>query len=259
MDYSSGLLGPGCYWCLPPSISAPCAAWLPCNSAWSVGCTLLSLLRIHCGIKGFALCGVLSPSTPLWNGLVSLCSAALRYSSLMFQDPHGTSGKALEYPSGSRVPFLPLSFAASWLLLLLPLCGVSLCLCLVLPLLLCPLSALPLRPRLLLDLVVTGCSPLMLKFGYSCDLSCCSGARIHCLRVEFALNFAGAAMSFLSFCGFSPPCFLLCVSLVVCPLAFCWCGRWLVCCWASLFVWVGEIGPGPEPWTGLHCSELYWR
>ena len=19
------------------------------------------------------------------------------------------------------------------------------------------------------------------------------------------------------------------------------------------------VGPGPEPWTGLHCSELHWR
>ena len=98
MDYSSGLPGPGCYWCLPPSISASCAAWLPCNSAWSVGCTLFSLLRVHCGIKGLALCGVLLPSTPLWNGLALLCSATLRYSSLMFQDPHWMSVKALEHP-----------------------------------------------------------------------------------------------------------------------------------------------------------------
>ena len=98
MDYSSGLPGRGCYWCLPPSISASCAAWLPCNSAWSVGCTLFSLLRVHCGIKGLALCGVLLPSTPLWNGVALLCSATLRYSSLMFQDPHWTSDKALEHP-----------------------------------------------------------------------------------------------------------------------------------------------------------------
>ena len=51
---------------------------------------------VSSGIKG-SLCGVFSPSTPLWDGLVLLCSATLRYSSLMFQDPHWTSGKALEY------------------------------------------------------------------------------------------------------------------------------------------------------------------
>ena len=98
MDYSVGLPGPGCYWCLPPSICASCAAWLPCNSAGSVCGALLSLLRFHCGTKGLALCGVSSPSTPPWNDFALLCSAALRYSSLMFQDPHRTFGKAPEYP-----------------------------------------------------------------------------------------------------------------------------------------------------------------
>ena len=97
-DYPSGLPGPGCYWCLPPSICASCAAWLPCNSAWIVGGALSLLLRVHCGIKGIALCGVVLPSPPLWNVLALLCTAALRYSSLMFQDPHWASVKVLEHP-----------------------------------------------------------------------------------------------------------------------------------------------------------------
>ena len=40
------------------------------------------------------------------------------------------------------------------------------------------------------------------------------------------------------------------------PLVGGWALLWLA---PLLFVWVGEVGPGPEPWTGLHCSELHWR
>ena len=76
---------------------------------------LSSLLRVHCGIKGIALCGVVLPSPPLWNGLALLCTATLRYLSLMFQDPIGRLLRHLSTPSSSRVPFLPLSCAASWL------------------------------------------------------------------------------------------------------------------------------------------------
>ena len=202
----------------------------------------------------------LHPSTPLWNGLALLCSAALRYSSLMFQDPHGTSVKALEYPLWfSRALSPPVRCC-----LLAPsppsfVWGI-------------PVSVFGPAPAALPSLLSASSpslasgfvcdwllSPLMLKFGDSCDLSCCSGARIHCLRVEFALYFTGAAMSFLSFCGFSPPLlhvfffglFALSLFVGVCV------GSFVVV--LSLFVWVGEVGPGPEPWTGLHCSELYWR
>ena len=159
MDYSSGLPGPGCYWCLPPSICASCAASLPCNSAWSAGSTLLSLLRVHCGTKGLALCGVSSPSTPLWNGLALLCSAALRYSSLMFQDPHGTFGKALEYPLWfSRA--IPPPFRCCLLAPPPPssVLGVPVSVFGLAPAAL-PSLPLPLRPYLLLDVCVIGCSP----------------------------------------------------------------------------------------------------
>ena len=63
--------------------------------------------------------GVVLPSPPLWNGLALLCTATLRYSSLMFQDL-----RHLSTPSGSRVPFLPLSCAVSRFPILLPSCGV---------------------------------------------------------------------------------------------------------------------------------------
>ena len=104
---------------------------------------------------------------------------------------------------------------------------------------------------------------LMFKVGDSCELSYCSGAWVHCLRVEFVLSFTGAAMSFLSFCGFPPPGFFV-VSLV-CLLFRCFVSLLFGVCmgsvvvFLSLSVWDGEIGPGPEPWTGLHCSELHWR
>ena len=75
---------------------------------WGVSGSLFTSLRFHCGTKGFALCGVLLPSTPLWSVLALLCAAALRYSSLMFQVPLWTSTKACEYPLWSlRAPSPP--------------------------------------------------------------------------------------------------------------------------------------------------------
>ena len=69
-----------------------------------LGCLaiLLGLLVVLCLLffvltvasKAAALCGVVQPSPPLWGVLVLLCTTTLRYSSLMFQDPQGTSGKA---------------------------------------------------------------------------------------------------------------------------------------------------------------------
>ena len=158
MDYSFGLPGPGCYWCPPPSICASCAAWLPCNSARSAGRTLLSLLRFHCGTKGLALCGVSSPSTPLWNDFALLCSAALRYSSLMFQDPQGTFGKALEYPLWF-LRAIPPPFRCCLLAPPPPssVLGVPVSVFGPAPAALPPLP-LPLRPYLLLDVCVS-CSP----------------------------------------------------------------------------------------------------
>ena len=115
---------------------------LGCHAfAWCVGCSLLSLLRVHCGTKGLALCGVLLPSTPLWSVLALLCAAALRYSSLMFQVPLWTSVKALEYPlwflRAPSPPFCCCLPAPSSPVL----CVVFLCPRVVLPLLLCLLSS----------------------------------------------------------------------------------------------------------------------
>ena len=81
---------------------------LGCHAvAWRVAGSLLSLLRFHCGTKGLALCGVLLPSTPLWNVVALLCAAALRYSSLMFRVPHWTSTKARKYPVWSLCALSP--------------------------------------------------------------------------------------------------------------------------------------------------------
>ena len=139
-DHPSGLPGPGCYWCFPPSIVP--RVLLGCHAfVWRVGGSLLSLLRFHCGTKGIALCGVLLPSTPLWNVFALLCAAALRYSSLMFQVPLWTSIKALEYPIwslGARSPSVRCCLPAPCLP---SLCVVFLCPCVVLPPLLCPLSS----------------------------------------------------------------------------------------------------------------------
>ena len=87
---------------------------LGCHAlAWRAGGSLLSFLRFHCGTKGLALCGVLLPSTPLWNVVAWFCAAILRYSSLMFQAPLWTSAKASKYRIWSFLPALPLSSAAS--------------------------------------------------------------------------------------------------------------------------------------------------
>ena len=102
---------------------------------------MLSLLRFHCGTKGLALCGVLLPSTPLWYVLALLCAAALRYSSLMFQAPHWTSIKALEYPIWSSCALSPPVRCCLPAPCLLSLCGLFLCPCVVLPPPLCPLSS----------------------------------------------------------------------------------------------------------------------
>ena len=125
-DYPSGLPGPGCYWCLPPSIVPP--VLLGCHAiVWRAGGSLLSLLRFHCGTKGLALCGVLLPSTPLWNVFALLCAAALRYSSLMFQVPLWTSIKALEYPIWSLCALSPSVRCCLPAPCLPSLCGLFLC------------------------------------------------------------------------------------------------------------------------------------
>ena len=78
----------------------------------------------------------------------------------MFQDPHGTSGKALEYPLWfSRALSPPV------LCCLLAPSPPSVVWCFPVSVFgpapaALPFSALPLRPHLLLDLVVTGRSPL---------------------------------------------------------------------------------------------------
>ena len=183
---------------------------LGCHAfAWSVGCTLLSLLRLHCGTKGIALCGVLLPSTPLWNVLTWLCAAALRYSSLMFQVPHWTSDKALEYPLWFlRAPSPPVRCCLP-APFLLSVCVVSLCPCLVLPLLLCLLSScvdIPYFPGLVCDYL-----PLFVFGRLSCDLSCYSGALVPCLCDEFVFHFL-VLLSHSGLLRFPPPSLCFCFS-----------------------------------------------
>ena len=188
---------------------------------------MLSFLRFHCGTKGFALCGVLLPSTPLWNVFALLCAAALRYSSLMFQVPLWTSTKAHEYP------ILPLCALSPPVRCCLPapclpsLCGCSCVRVLVLPPLFCP--------RLLSGCSgSTVCAWLLgssLSFGrLSRVLYRFIGAPVCCLHFEFVCVFMGATQSLRSLAVSLPP--------LVCSFLFCASGLgfffWfpVVCWWA---------------------------
>ena len=97
-DYPSGLPGPGCYWCLPPSIGAPCAAWLPCGL---LGVLFVLCFCSSCSLWHQRLLPCVGSRDPLHHYVCVefvLCISSLRYSSLMIQDPHWTSVKALEHP-----------------------------------------------------------------------------------------------------------------------------------------------------------------
>ena len=161
LEYPSGLPGPGCYWCLPPSLGAPCAAWLPC--------ILLGLLFVLCFCSSSSLwhqrplpcVGLQNPLHHFWCVEAVLSISALRYSSLMIQDSSGRLLKHVSTPSGSCVPFLPLSYAAAWppsplsFVLGCPCVGVF-----VLPLLLClSLIFLGLVCHVTLRVYVSMCSP----------------------------------------------------------------------------------------------------
>ena len=130
-------------------------------------------------------------------------------SSLMFQVPHWTSDKALEYPLWFlRAPSPPVRCCLP-APFLLSVCVVSLCPCLVLPLLLCLLSSC-VDVSYFLGLV---CDYLSLfVFGrLSCDLSCCSGALVSCLCDEFVFH----CLVLLSHSGllrFPPPSLCFCFS-----------------------------------------------
>ena len=145
-----------------------------------------SLLRFHCGTKGLALCGVLLPSTPLWNVLAVLCAAALRYSSLMFQVPLWTSIKALEYPIWSLSALSPPVRCCLPAPCLPSLCVLFLCPCVVLPPLLCPLSSCFVVPSFL---VVCVTSRILLVSGrVSYVLSRSVGAPVCSLYAEFVFS-----------------------------------------------------------------------
>ena len=96
---------------------------------------------------------------PLWNDFTLLCSAALRYSSLMFQNRQGgTFGKTLEYPLWF-LRAIPPPFRCCLLAPPPPssVLGVPVSVFGPAPAALPPLP-LPLRPYLLLDVCVS-CSP----------------------------------------------------------------------------------------------------
>ena len=99
----------------------------------------------------------------------------------------------------------------------------------------------------------------MLKFEDSCDLYAALVLRssayvLDLLRILLALPCHSCLFAA------SPPLVSCCLFLgSACSLASVGVGVGSFVVGLSLVVWVGEIGPGPEPWTGLHCSELYWR
>ena len=211
---------------------------LRCHAVvWRVGGSLLSLLRFHCGTKGLALCGVLLPSTPLWNVCALLCATALRYSSLMFRVPLWTSTKALEYP----IWFL----CASRLLVSLLCVG-----CSCVRVWFCPLCSAPLFLfRLLWLSCVCVPSRFLLVFGrLSCVLSRFVGAPVCCLDVEFVCVFISATQLFWSLAVSLPPldCFCFCVSDLggLFVLVMCWWAPCPVSSWGGL---IGEVGPALEP------------
>ena len=158
----------------------------------------------HCPVWGFT-----TLYTTLERFITWLCAAALRYSSLMFQVPHWTSDKALEYPLWFlRAPSPPVRCCLP-APFLLSVCVVSLCPCLVLPLLLCLLSScvdVPYFPGLVCDYLS------LFVFGrLSCDLSCCSGALVPCLCDEFVFHFL-VLLSHSGLLRFPPPSLCFCFS-----------------------------------------------
>ena len=227
-DYSTGLPGPGCYWCLPPSIVP--RVLLGCHDIeWGVSGSLFPSLRFHGGTKGFALCGVLLPSTPLWSVLALLCAAALRYSSLMFQVPLWTSTKAREHLLWSLRALSPPVRCCLPAPFFLPLCGCP-CVCVLFcPSLCCPPLLVPAAPdlRCFLCFLVPPCLVVVL-LAFLCPLF---GAPVCCPVLNLFLTF----WVLLNYCGpwrlllplVSGPfsvCVLLCRGFGL--LGVCW---WALC------------------------------
>ena len=228
----------------------------------------LRLFVLLGGTKGSCPVWGCLPSTPPWSDLALLCTAALRYSSLMFPAPLWTSTKACVHPVWSTLAPLPLSSAASRL--------PSLCfLCVPVSVF---LSVPPLLP-----------SPLFLASGFYggfhslrgfslsfCSLSCfgsgCwSVGSLSC--TEFAGLLVGSYPILLVFGGllFTPGCLpppwswclsVLCWSVGVGP-PFCFVCFVCVCFWVF-----GVVGPaschgldrtavnftGAVQWSSLPCG-----
>ena len=213
---------------LVPRVLLGCHAF-----AWCVGGSLQSLLRFHCGTKGTALCGVLTPSTPLWHDLVLLCAAAPRYSSLMFQVPHWTSAKAPQYPLWFLCAPSPPVCCCLPALLLLSWCVLSLC----------PCGSAP--------SVILSCGPLL---PWPCSwLFGPSPSVVDCLTICFAASVSdplplsgirsppfGVPQS-LRFSAASPPLLCLCPSCLSCFGGLLVFGGVLVGPFVLLFLWAAWV------------------
>ena len=220
---------------------------------WGVSGSLFTSLRFHGGTKGFALCGVLLPSTPLWSVLALLCAAALRYSSLMFQVPLWTSTKAREYPLWSLRALSPPVRCCLPAPCLLPLCGCP-CVCVLFcPSLCCPSLLVPAAPglRCFLCFLVPPCLFVVL-LAFLCPLC---GAPVCCPVLNLFLTF----WVLLNYCG---PWRLLLLPLVSGPFSvfvLLSVGVWFVgCLWVGPLSWVlwgclfEEVGPARS--HGLDCT-----
>ena len=227
---------------------------------------LRPFLRFHGGTKGFALCGVLLPSTPLWSVLALLCAATLRYSSLMFQVPLWmfqvplwTSTKAREYPLWSLRALSPPVRCCLPAPCLLPLCGCP-CVCVLsCPSLCCPPLLVPAAPglRCVPCFLVPPCL-LVVCLAFLPALRC-SGL-LPC--AEFVFDFLGATQLLWPL-AVSPPPPCVWSLFGFCASVFRGFVSWLCVGGPLVLVVVGVFVRGsrtrPEPWTGLHCSEFHWR
>ena len=84
------------------------------------------------------------------------------------------------------------------------------------------------------------------------------GASVCYLRVEFVWSLVALLSPFSPLRPLLPLlCFCLLLSLGVSWFLVVCC--WAPCPWSSWGSFLGKLGPAPEPWTGLHCSEHHWR
>ena len=202
----------------------------------------------------------MKPSRPASKPAVTFlrCFALLHWGIHLWcsRTPIGRSIRRLSTLSGSCVPFLLLSVAASWPLLFL-LCVGSPCVCdWSCPR--CSAFSLATSPLLASGLVCVWLLSLVLRSGTFAIFP----AVLLLGSIAYELFWLCRILVLPCYsCRFAvfPPSLLGCVSGFVLfgwPLVGGCALLWLA---PLLFVWVGEVGPGPEPWTGLHCSELHWR